>query len=134
MHKYTVEFRIEGRILIPSDVTEALGLEPCQVRRAVDIAEGKRQRNAMWAYDGGSGDAATKRDWDSLEEGLLFLHEQLSPKRAAIYLNFARFDICWWCGHFQQSFDGGPTFSAQLFQKLADFGAPLVLDNYFSRE
>jgi hypothetical protein len=60
--------------------------------------------------------------------------KDLSPKKELIWSAFGRFNIYWWCGHFQSSFSGGPILSADLFRKLADFGAKLHLDNYFSEE
>jgi hypothetical protein len=127
MHRYTVEFRIEGAALVPADVSAKLGLEPCQVR------EGVARRNALWSYDGAA-ESTQRKEWESLEEGLLYLLERLLPKQGVIQANFGGFDMYWWCGHFQQSFDGGPTLSPELFRKLADFGVPLILDNYFSDE
>jgi hypothetical protein len=132
MHKYTIEFRIEGATLDPKHVTEKLNLQPCQVRNAVPAESGKKSRKAMWAYDGISSLSTAKREWDSLEAGLMYTLEKIGPKKNEIKESFSEFDVYWWCGHFQQSFDGGPSFSAELLIKLADFGAPLFLDNYFS--
>ena len=131
MHKYTVELRIEGGSLLPESVTQKLGLQPCQVRVAVEMPE-KKSRKALWAFDGISDELGTKHEWDSLEEGLLYTLQKISAKRREIFSSFDEFEIYWWCGHFQQSFDGGPSFSPSLLKSLADFGAPLYLDNYFS--
>lgn len=136
MHKYTVEFRIEGQGLVPLDVTRTLGLQPCQIREETIGRNGNKRSKSLWSYDGffsGSGSGSdSKQEWDSLEDGISSLLEILLPKRDLIRSKFGKFDMYWWCGHFQQSFDGGPTFSPELFKKLADFGIQLILDNYFS--
>jgi len=130
MHKYTVELRIEGAALIPSEVTKKLNLQPCQIRENTVVSSDRRNPNALWCYSG----AVANQEWNSLEDGLLYLLDELLPKHDLIQENFGEFSIYWWCGHFQQSFDGGPTFSSELFRKLAEFGVPLTLDNYFSEE
>lgn len=38
------------------------------------------------------------------------------------------------CGHFQNTFDGGPTLSPSLMSRLGEFGTELFLDCYFSDE
>jgi hypothetical protein len=58
--------------------------------------------------------------------------KELLPKKAIIASYVDKFDVCWWCAHFQGSFDGGPTFSPELLRDLASFGVALFLDNYFS--
>jgi hypothetical protein len=83
-----------------------------------------------FAYSG----AVPNQEWDSLEEGILYILKDLSPKRELIWSAFGKFNMYWWCGHFQSSFDGGPTLSSELLRKLADFGAKLFLDNYFSKD
>lgn len=127
MHKYTVAFRIEGEVLVPSEVTEKLGLHPTHVRETPH-SKNNVKRNSLWSYSG----STLQIEWDSLESGLLHLLEELVSKKNLIDSNFKQFDKYWWCGHFQRSFDGGPTFSPELLRKLADFGVPLILDNYFS--
>jgi hypothetical protein len=129
MHKYTVQFRIEGRLLVPSDVTKNLGLNPCQVRLANE--QSKRRKKALWAYDGSVVDSAQCKEWDSLEDGLVSVLGDLALVRDRIMTDYGQFDMCWWCGHFQSSFDGGPKFSVSLLEELAKFGVPLYLDNYF---
>jgi hypothetical protein len=48
--------------------------------------------------------------------------------------NYSEYKIYWWCGYFQQSFDGGPAFSPELLKKLSDFGATLMIRNYRYKE
>ena len=132
IHTYSVQFRISGKDLDPHEVTRRLGLEPCQIR----IAGEKRSQTALWeeslwAFDGVPEANVSPIEWSSLEEGLSAVLESLLPKKKLILAYAASFDVIWWCGHFQTSFDGGPTLSVQLLRDLAAFGAPLYLDNYF---
>jgi len=66
-----------------------------------------------------------------LEDGLLTVLGDLSLLKDRIVSCYSQFDMYWWCAHFQNSFDGGPTFSVELLEELAKFGVPLYLDNYF---
>lgn len=131
MHEYLVELRISGAELVPAAVTKDLGLEPSLVR---EVGERRGERKvwdqALWAYNGSP--SATPKHWASFEEGLTFLLDKLEPLRTQIEIYRTKYEIVWWCGHFQSSFDGGPTFSAGLLRRLADFGVALYIDNYFS--
>ena len=130
MHEYTVEFRISGVDLVTGTVTETLGLQPCSIR---EVGERRSERSvwdeALWGYNGYPSD--TPSYWGSLEEGLTFLLDKLEPLRSEIDNYKQKYDTIWWCGHFQSSFDGGPTLSPRLMRRLADFGVDLYIDNYF---
>lgn len=128
MHKYTVSFRIDGNNLFPSAVTEKLNLQPDQIRENPPRKDVGKVFRPLWSYSG----AVPNQEWSSLEEGLLYVLKDLLPKKDLIWSAFGNFNLYWWCGHFQSSFDGGPTLSAELLRKLADFGAKLFIDNYFS--
>lgn len=131
MHEYTVELRISGAELVPATITQALGLEPSLVRLVGERrGEGKVWDQALWACNGFS--AGTPKSWASLEEGLTFLLDRLEPVRSEIEEYKEKYNVVWWCGHFQSSFDGGPTLSAKLMRRLAGFGVDLYLDNYFA--
>jgi len=133
MNKYSVEFRIEGMGVSPTQITSEICLRPCSTR---DVGEprGKSGTNdkGLWSFDGNSDHPQSPREWESLEDGLLYVIEQLRPKLDRIRNYSSRHDVYWWCGSFQDSFDGGPTFSPLLLSKLAEFGIPLILTNYFS--
>lgn len=130
MHEYTVELRISGVKLVPATITQALGLEPSLVRQVGEPrGEGKVWDEALWAYNGFSAD--TSKSWASLEDGLTFLLDRLEPARSEIDKYKQKYDAVWWCGHFQSSFDGGPTLPAKLMRRLADFGVELYIDNHF---
>jgi hypothetical protein len=129
MHKYTVELRIEGDFMVPSTVTKDFGLTPCLI---IESGVKRKKETALWAYNGVSDGTETAKEWDSLEEGILNVANKLMPKLELIRAYSDKYEVYWWCGHFQQCFDGGPSFSPELFRMLADIGVPLYLDNYFS--
>jgi hypothetical protein len=131
MHEYMVELRISGTDLVPATVTETLGLEPCSVREVGERRSERRVWNqALWGHNGCPPN--TPSYWQSLEAGLTFLLNRLEPLRSEIDDCKQKYNVVWWCGHFQSSFDGGPTLSAQLMARLADFGVDLYIDNYFA--
>jgi hypothetical protein len=82
----------------------------------------------MWAFDGGRSSG-----WSSLEEGLTFVLDQLSGSQTLFAKYIAEHNVIWWCGHFQSTFDGGPSLSPRILERLARFGVELFIDNYFSR-
>jgi Domain of unknown function (DUF4279) len=130
MHEYTVEFRISGAELVPAAITKALGLEPSIVRQVGEHrGAGTVWDQALWGYNGFP--AGTPKSWASLEDGLAFLLDRLEPVLSEIEKYKQKYDAIWWCGHFQSSFDGGPTLSVTLMRGLADFGVELYIDNHF---
>ena len=129
-HKYSVEFRVFSETLDPAQISRELGLQPCQMRMKGQRVGRKPNKEGMWAYNGGRESA----EWDSLSEGLSFVLKKLWPHRKTIAGYGANGKFIWWCGHFQSSFDGGPSLSAPLLKKLGEFGAELYLDNYFSEK
>jgi hypothetical protein len=135
VHSYSVQFRISGTNLVPTDISRELGLNPNQIRIAgEDRKEGRTWDTSLWSYDGSRDEGAAVKEWESLELGLQYLLAELLPKMEIIRSYIGKYDVCWWCGHFQSSFDGGPTFSPSLLRQLAEFGVPLYLDNYFSND
>lgn len=123
-HRYTVELRVYGKTLDPESITREAGLQPCRVRRAGDRLGSRTYSEAMWGFDG-DGSA----DWDSLEEGLAFVLDRLGTSEQLFAKYRVEHHVIWWCGHFQTSFDGGPTLSPPLLARLGAFGAVLFIDN-----
>jgi hypothetical protein len=124
-----VQFRISGKNLRPHDITHQLGLEPSQIRIAGERrSESQVWQESVWSYNGGVEPA---KEWESLEDGLLYVLAKLAPKKGLIEEYAKSYEVVWWCGHFQSGFDGGPALSVSLLKRLADFGAPLYIDNYF---
>ena len=132
MHYYTVSLRIWGTDLELAQVSKKLGLEASLTFRAGEMRAGRIVDKSMWAYEGGS--EVTFKKWESLEDGLSFVVGQLLPLREQFARYQTKYEVGWWCGHFQSSFDGGPTLSPHLLRELADFGVELFIDNYFSNE
>src|SRR5258707_1171848 len=129
MHLYTVEFRILGATVEPVSITSELGLEPCQIRVNGTLRADGRVLTGMWAYNGGQ-----DVQWTSLEEGLSAVLNLLWPLREVVSRYAPGAQLIWWCGHFDSSFDGGPSLSPALLKRLGDFGAELFIDTYFVDE
>ncbi|HKZ81152.1 MAG TPA: DUF4279 domain-containing protein [Pyrinomonadaceae bacterium] len=131
MHEYTVEFRIYGTDLDPSSVTSNLGMDASEVRPSGANSQTMFRYGGMWSYNGFSKDQGA-RSWERLEDGLIFVLKKLWPVKNKIDQYKVNCKLTLWCGHFQSSFDGGPTLSPSTLQMLADFGVELFIDNYFS--
>lgn len=130
MNQYTVDLRIEGEALSPEQVTLDLGLQPSVVRRKGDRRGPTVLAKSMWAFSG----REIRRDCPSIEEGLQRLLEEVAPLRPIMEPYFQTCSVYWWCGSFQSDFGRTMTFSAQLFELLAAFGAPVHLSSYFSED
>ena len=134
MDTYTVEFRMEGLELQPFEITETLGLVPCQTIEANKHIN-KRNLNALWAYDGVYfEDNSPSYEWKNLEEGLLFVLGKLEEKLQLIESDFFMYKRYFWCASFQESFDGGVSLSPDLLKKLADFNSELIISNYHGED
>lgn len=132
-HIYTVELRFSGDQLDPSDISARLEV-PASNSSDMPMAEVMRRRKRLfWSYNGIE-QAGFQADWESLEDGLRFLLGCLSDKKKEIHGLAQQFYGRWWCGHFQSSFDGGPTLSPELLAEIGAYGLPLTIDNYFSDE
>ena len=132
IHEYLVELRISGKELDPAAITKELKLQPSTVRRVGDLIGSKRVELALWGYNGS--DSEETLSWNSLDDGLMFLLNKLNPVRSTLEQYKTRHTMIFWCGHFQSSFDGGPTLSASLFRALGELGVPVFIDNYFSAQ
>ncbi|MBU2714464.1 DUF4279 domain-containing protein [Zooshikella harenae] len=130
-HTYTVELRFLGDELEPSEISAQLNLQPSNALSQLQSKTSKRKRRPFWAYNG-QGEAGFQAEWTSLEDGLEFLLKSLSSKKTEIVTLADKFDSHWWCGHFQDSFDGGPKLSPSLLMEIGSYGVPLIIDNYFS--
>lgn len=129
-HVYTVEFRLSGPSLNLEHATEVLSVKPTSLRRAGSRIGSKTYRENAWIYNGYSDGRSV--EWPDLETGLAFVLERMWPKRHLLERVDQSSRRCWWCGHFQRSFDGGPLLSASMLLRLGEFGANLYIDNYFS--
>ncbi|GAB3094855.1 DUF4279 domain-containing protein [Lysobacter terrae] len=128
-HTYTVELRFSGDLLEPSEISAQLNLQPSNMLSLQNQAAGRRK--PFWAYNG-HGQLGFQAEWGSLEDGLEFLLGCLNARKAEINALASQYNGFWWCGHFQASFDGGPTLSPTLLAEIGSYGVPLTIDNYFS--
>ena len=131
-HRYTIEFRILGAAVDPAAITEELGLQPSRVWLPGSRRGDGEFRAGMWGYNGAEETDSHEIDWDTLEQGLEFVLDRLWPHKEVIALYQAGARAIWWCGHFQEVFDGGPRLSPSLLKRLGEFGVELSIDNYFS--
>jgi hypothetical protein len=132
-HTYTVGLRFYGDQLEPTEISARLNLQPSDTFSQSQNQLRTRKRRPYWAYNG-QGNAGFKPEWTCLEEGLEFLLKSLISRKTEIITLACQFDAVWWCGHFQASFDGGPTLSPKLLTEIGSYGIPLSIDNYFSDE
>jgi Domain of unknown function (DUF4279) len=129
-HSYSVELRFFGDALDPEEISSVLGLQPSTYSSKDEPLLG-RQRQPFWGYNGCE-HPDFQVEWVSLEDGLAFVADRLLVRKSEIIELSNRFDGLWWCGHFQGSFDGGPTLSPQILDAVASFRCALYIDNYFS--
>src|ERR1700730_1617606 len=129
-HAYTVEFRIYGETLEPETITNELGLNPSYVGKAGTVWGTRVHRHNVWGYSGA--EEGLSVDWDSLEDGLAFVLDRLWPHRQQIARYKPEFQIAWWIGHFQSSFDGGPSLSPSILLRLCEFGSAVLIAHYSS--
>jgi hypothetical protein len=132
-HTYTVELRFTGAQLEPSEISTRLNLQPSNAFSLSQNQPPPRKRRPYWAYNG-QGEIGFQPEWTCLEEGLEFLLKSLRSRKAEVIVLARQFDGLWWCGHFQASFDGGPTLSPKLLTELGSYEIPLSIDNYFNDE
>jgi|SRR5215470_7088460 len=132
MHSYLVSLRISGPLLNPRDVSRDLGIEPTQVRIAGQPRPESKSlwTESMWEY--AARPTTGQDEWHSLEEGLaaIFLRFSGCIEKQRDYQNSC--DVCLFCGHFSDEFNGGPTLSPALLKSLGDFGVQVFLDTYSS--
>jgi hypothetical protein len=129
-HSYTVELRFSGDGLDPSEISRRLCLQPSNSSELSIASSSARKIRPFWACNG-QGKEGFQSEWQSLEQGLEFLLRQFNHLRPTVIELSQNFDGLWWCGHFQVSFDGGPTLSPRLLAEIASYGLPLSIDNYF---
>lgn len=129
-HAYTVELRFEGSNLEPSEITKRLNLEPSNAFSKTNSNSVYRKRRPYWAYNG-QHEGGFNQEWTCLEDGLAFLNNILWSRKSLIISLASEYEGVWWCGHFQSSFDGGPTLSPKLLIEIGSYQIPLSIDNYF---
>jgi hypothetical protein len=121
-NEYSIELRIEGAQLIPSQVTALLGLAPSLTRES----SLQDQVIGLWSFDGGDGTT----EWNSIGEGFTYLLDILEPRVELIRTNFKNVDMYWWCALFQSTFDCTTDFELEVIVRLTKFGAPVSFSTY----
>ncbi|MCW8166583.1 DUF4279 domain-containing protein [Verminephrobacter aporrectodeae subsp. tuberculatae] len=130
-HVYTVELVFMGE---PSEISDRLNLQPNNAfSQSQNRPPPSRQHPPYWGYNG-ERETGYQSRWESLEDGLIFLLEVMDSRREKIIAIGHQFNGHWWCGHFQSSFDGGPTLSAKLLVEISNYEIPLRIANYYSSE
>lgn len=129
---YTVELRIAGVGVMPDQISSELGLAPSQTRFAGESkGKGRTYTQGLWAYSAVNGELG-RNEWSSLEKALSSILSTLADKKEAIAAYSRTYDVHWWCGQFQSSFEGGFTLSVDLLRELSNFGVELVLETYWA--
>jgi hypothetical protein len=116
-------------------VSDYLNLQPGN-SSAQTVDRGKidgKKYKKFWGYSGNNLENF-QEEWDSFEDGLNFLMQALTPYKMRIIELAEVYETMWWCGHFQSSFDGGPTLSAKVLSDISTFTIPMYIDNYFFEE
>jgi hypothetical protein len=131
MSRFTVEFRIYGKALEPSALTELLALKPCQVVQA-GSRRGSRivTKRCGRSMERRMARSAGNPEWSTLEEGLKSVLKKLRSRRELITQYNGASRKIWWCGQFRIGFNSGATLSVSLLAELAEFGADLFIDSY----
>jgi hypothetical protein len=119
---------MQGKELDPEAVTQDLGLEPSLVSNIGDRIGNRIRNEAVWEYNGHPEDD----NWQSIEDGLLFVLNRLWPLREKLDKYRLKADLFLWVGQFQMGLSGGPILSPSLLRNLADFGVQVAIDCYFS--
>ena len=125
---YEIRLWIRGESLDPQAVTELLELEPSTASRKgepLPNREWKLANTGSWSFNE-KGD----EEWTCLEEGLVSMIQVLSDRRELLLKLAKAYDVMLFCALYKESFEGGPTFSAQLLTQLAALGIPLHLSCY----
>jgi len=86
----------------------------------------------MWEYEAKPTNG--EREWRSLEEGLNAILSMIASRQRTLREYQQRFKVSLFCGHFTSSFDGGPTLSPSMLERLGEFGVELFLDTYCSED
>lgn len=121
MNEYSVEFRIKVPADDKTNLADVIGIKHSSVRQLPDGTD-------WWGFNGGDGEAAIY--WTDLAEGLEFVLARLESRLETVRQLSKKYECIWWCGHFHESFDGGPTFSPALLLRLSNIGVELFIDTY----
>ena len=122
---------IYGDSFEPERITELLGLFPTRRARKGEIRDSPRAsvklspwKTSFWLFTSPLSDHAP------LQEHLLWIIDQLEPKREVLGDLAKEYKIQFVCGFSSENEQGGCTFDSALLVRLSSFGIPLVLNLY----
>lgn len=132
MHTYSVALAISGDDLDEAALSGLAVLKDGAFReKGEPLAPGSRSKastKSWWlSFDPREG----KPEWQSLDEGLKYLVEELQPVREVLHELGKRFSVSAYCGHFGSGFGGGPSILPETLGKLADLGLTLTIKTYW---
>ncbi len=133
LNEATATFRAFDKSLDPAAVSALLGLEPTSsARRGEERTStsrtGERLVHGAWREGGWLLSSRLPRAL-TLEEHLHALLDLLEPRAEAVATLRGRgYRVDLYCGYFQRSGQGGPTFSPTLLARLAQLGLELGVD------
>jgi hypothetical protein len=128
--EFRVRLSILGNDLDPEAVSLKIGLVPTYSAKRGDRIKDRKAvlKRGVWYLDERPTD-----HWDNFENGLTSMIALLLPYKKKLIVLSATYDVQIVGTIFKEAFDGGPTFSPSLLQKLAKLGLPLSLDCYLWR-
>jgi hypothetical protein len=130
LHKYTVDFTINGDNLDEQELSNMLGLTASVfLKKGEPLSPGTRRERSTWSIHFNPPDGTT--EWRSLEEGLRCLIGKLQPLEATLRGLKERFWLNAYCGHFGSGFGGGPSISPETLHMLAELGLALTIKTYW---
>jgi len=120
---------IYGEPLEFDRITESLGLAPTRSGRKGEVRVSPRtklarppRRCSFWLF------TSPLSDHEPLQTHLLWIIDQLEPKRVALGQLAKEYEVRFICGYSSESGQGGCTFDSELLVRLSSFGVALVLD------
>lgn len=130
MHTYSVDLMIAGGDLDEAEVSTKLGLRPSVfLKKGEPMGPKRRRERSVWSFE--VRPSPDNPEWQSLEDGLRSLIENLLPLKNYVRELRQRYSTEAYCGHFGTGFGGGPSISAETLRLLADLGLTLTIKTYW---
>jgi Domain of unknown function (DUF4279) len=134
MHTYSVDLKIVGNISTEEEISKALGIKPTTFFKKGEPKSPSRNWNeSSWTLSMRPS-AGDDLEWDSLEDGLGALLDQISPLKPSIDKLKQEYRVLIYVGHFATGVGGGPMFSPSLLKRLATAELELVISTYWNED